>query len=256
MGSQRKTRSLWFRTAAFLPMPFASRFLSAAIVCLAGFLLASGPVAAQAPPAPATLDIQLMQKADQLSNEGKYSEAAAAYEQLVTKYPQVASVPEANFRGGYAHYLAGEYDEAIAAFKRVLDNKNLPPELAQLAELSLSMTPQVLAAKAAKLPANDPARKVALGDAVKQFDIYLQKFPKSDEVESATYGKALALFQLTQYEPAIEALRGNLTRFAQSPTVQDSQYLLALTLATLANVALQKATAVDKTADANYDEAE
>ncbi len=245
-----------FATVAFLPMPFTSRFPFAAIVCLAGFLLTSGPAAAQAPPAPATLDLQLMQKAEQLSNEGKHAEAAAAYEELVTKYPQVASVPEANFRGGYAHYLAGEYDEAIAAFKRVLDNKNLPAELAQLAELSLSMTPQVLAAKASKLPVDDPARKVALGDAVKQFDAYLTKFPNNDEAESATYGKGLALYQLAKYDESTQALRGNLKKFEKSPTVQDSQYLLALTLATQANVALQNATKLDKTADANYDEAE
>jgi TolA-binding protein len=238
-------------------MSFASRFPSAAIVCLAGSMLAGGPAAAQAPaPAPASLDVQLMQKAEQLSNEGKHSEAAAAYEELVTKFPQVPSVPEANFRAGYAHYIAGEYDAAIAAFKRVLDNKNLPPELAQLAELSLSMTPQVLAAKAGKLQPNDPGRNAALEEAVKQFDIYLQKYPNSDEAESATYGKALALYQVAKYEPAIDALRGNLKKFEKSPTVQDSQYLLALTLATLANVSMQKATAVDKTAETNYDEAE
>ena len=136
-------------------MSFASRFPSAAIVCLAGSLLARAPLAAQAPAA-ATLDAQLMQKAEQLSNEGKHAEAAAAYEELITKFPQVPTVPEANFRAGYAHYLAGEYDPAVAAFKRVLDNKTLPPELAQLAELSLSMTPQVLVAKAGKLAPDDP----------------------------------------------------------------------------------------------------
>jgi TolA-binding protein len=235
-------------------MPFDRRFPSA-IVCLAASALASGPAYAQAP-APATLDVKMMQDAEALASQGKHAEAAAVYEDLVKKFPQVPSVPEANFRAGYAHYLAGNYDAALASFKKVIDNRNLPPELATLNELSLSMTPQVLAAKAAKLPPGDPARKVALEDAVKQFDVYLTKYPSTDEAESASYGKALALYQLEKFDNSMDVLRGNMTKFAQSPTVQDSQFLLALTLATVASQSMQKATAEDKTADAQYDEAE
>ena len=179
---------------------------------MATSLLSVGPAMAQAQ-APAalrlTLDAQMMQDAEQLSAAGKHADAAAKYEELVKKFPQVPSVPEANFRAGYAHFLAGEYDPALAAFKRVLDTKNLPPELAQLSELSMSMTPQVLAAKAGKLPPEDPKRKAALEEAVKEFDAYLAKYPNSDEAESATYGKGLALFQLGKYDDAIAALRGN-----------------------------------------------
>lgn len=218
-----------------------------------------GPAGAQAPaPAPgaATLDVQMLQEAQALSDAGKYSEAGFKFDEMVKKFPQVPSVPEASFRGGYAHYLAGEYDDALADFKRVLDTKNLPAEQAQLVELSLSMTPQVLAAKAAKLPPQDQRRKTIQEDAVKQFDVYLAKYPNSDEAESATYGKSLTLFQLTRYDEAIAALRGNLTKFAQSPTVQDSQYLLALTLAAVASNAKQKPGAPDPAADAQFDESE
>jgi len=239
-------------------MLFDRRFPPAAIVCLAISLLSVGPAMAQAPApaAPATLDVQMMQDAEQLAGNGKHSEAAAKYEDLVKKFPQVPSVPEANFRAGYEHYIAGEYDEALAAFKRVLETKNLPAELAQLAELSLSMTPQVLAAKAGKLPPEDPKRKASLEEAVKQFDAYLAKYPTSDEAESATYGKALALFQLNKYDDAIAALRGNLAKFAQSPTVQDSQYLLSLVLATVGGVEKQKTGGAGPAGDAQFDEAE
>ncbi len=236
-------------------MLFDRRFPAAAIVCIASALLPSGPAFAQAPAAP-TRDQQLMQTAEQLSAEGKYAEAAAAYEEMVKQFPQMPSVPEANFRAGYAHYLAGNYDAALAAFKKVTDNKNLAQELAQIGELALSMIPQVLASQASKLPLNAPARKTALEEAVKQFDIYLGKYPASDEAESATYSKALALYQLSKYDLAIEALRGNLTKFAQSPTVQDSQYLLALTLATVASQSMAKATAADPVAEQQYDEGE
>ena len=236
------------------PTMFFDRRILSAIVCLAGSALPAGPAFSQAPPA--TLDQQMMANAEQLAAQGKHAEAAAAYEDMVKKYPQVPSVPEANFRAGYAHYIAGAFDPALAAFKRVIDNRNLPPEQATLLELSLSMTPQVLAAKASKLPPEDKARNAALEDAVKQFDVYLTKYPTSEEAESANYGKALALYQLGKYDLAIEVLRANLAKFPQSPTVQDSQYLLALTLATIASNAMMKATAADPVADQQYDEAE
>ncbi len=214
-----------------------------------------GSAAAQAPAA-VTIDVQMMQQAEALASQGKYAEAAAMYEDLVKKYPQVPSAPEANFRAGYSHYLAGNYDGALAGFKKVIDNKNLPAELASLLELSLSMAPQVLVAKAAKLPPGDPARKTTLEEAVKQFDTYLSKYPTSEEGESVNYSKALALYQLEKFDTSMEVLRGNMKKFVQSPTVQDSQYLLALTLATVASQTMQKAAAEDKTASAQYDESE
>ena len=251
MGSQRKTGSLCSRgLAQLLPMLFDRRHPIAALVCSAGAMCA-GPVAlAQAP---ATLDQQMMQKAEKLSDEGKHAEAAATYDDLVKKYAASPFVPEANFRGGYAYYNAGNFDAAVAAFKKLLDDKKTPPELA---ELALSLMPQVLSAKAGKLKPDDPARKPAFEEAVKQFDLYLSKYPASDEVESANYGKALALYQLGKYEGAATALKTNMQKFATSPTVQDSQYLLALTLGTIANVAMQGATGENKAADAQYDEAE
>jgi tetratricopeptide (TPR) repeat protein len=239
-------------------MPFPRRFPQAAIACLSLSLLEIGPARAQAPAAdaPATLDLQLMQQAEELFNGGKYSEAAAKYEELVKKFPQVPSVPEANFRAGLAHGVAGEYDEAIAAYKRVIETKNLPPELAQLVELSLSKMPQVLSAKADKLKPEDPKRKPTFEEAVKEFDDYLAKYPTSDEVESATYGKALALFQLGKYDDSIAALRANLAKFTQSPTIQDSQYLLALVLATVGGTEKQKTGGTGPAGTAQFEEAE
>ncbi len=238
-------------------MIFDRRFPTVALVCSAAALGTGSSGFAQAPAAPAapaTLDAQALQKGEQLSGEGKHAEAAATYDDLVKKYPTSPLVPEANFRAGYAHYNAGNYDLAVAAFKNVLDGRGVPPELA---ELALSLTPQVLAAKAGRLPAADPTRNQALEEAVKQFDVYLGKYPNSDEVESANYSKSLALYQLGKYEDAAKTLRANMQRFATSPTMQDSQYLLALTLGTIANVAMQKAAPnEDKSAEVQYDDAE
>ena len=229
----------------------------AALVCAAGMLLAGAPAPAQLPQppaaAPAGIDEQLLKKGEQLSNEGKHAEAAAAYEDLAKRFPVSPLVPEANFRAGYAHYNSGNYDKAEAAFKKVLDDKKSPPPLL---ELALSLTPQVLATKAAKLPATDPNRGKALEEAVKQFDAYLTKYPNSEEAESVSYGKAMTLYQLAKYADAIAVLRASMQKFAASPTVQDSQYLLALTIATSASVAAQNAPGENKAAEAQYNEAE
>ncbi len=252
MGSQSKTASLCSRTFVqkILPMIFDRRFPTVALVSSVGAMFGGAAALAQAP---ATLDAQLIQQGEQLSAQGKHTEAATVYEDLVKKYAASPFVPEANFRAGYAYYNAGNFDQAVAAFKKVLDDKKSPPELA---ELAFSLTPQVLTAKAGKLPASDPNRNRALEEAVKQFDAYLAKYPASEEVESANYGKALALYQIGKYEDAATALRANVQRFAASPTMQDSQYLLALTLGTIANVAMQKAPGENKAAEAQYDEAE
>jgi TolA-binding protein len=244
----------YLHSLASLPMPIVSRFSTAALICIVGLAVACGPAFAQTPPPAApTLDEQLMQKGEQLSNEGRYVEAAAAYEELVRKYPTSPFFSDANFRAGYTHYLGGEYDDAVNSFNTLLAGKSTPPGLM---ELALSMTPQVLAAKAAKLLPGDPARKAALDDAVKKFDVYLQKYPNSDEVESANFGKGLALFQLAKYEDAATVLRANVSKFTQSPTMQDSQYMLAVTYETIANDAMQTAGVEDKTIETYYDNAE
>ncbi|HEY3898818.1 MAG TPA: tetratricopeptide repeat protein [Chthoniobacter sp.] len=240
-------------------MLFDRRFLRIATICLASAFLETGRLAAQAPAAPGqaeTLDVQLMREAGQLFDAGQYSEAAMKYEELVDKYPQVGSVPQANFYAGRAHYLAGEYNEASKAFQRLIETKNLPPDDAGLLQLALSMAPQVLVQKASKMPPEDQTRKTTFEQAVKEFDVFLTKYPNSDEAETATYYKAVALSQLNQYDAAIQALKGNLAKFAQSPTIEDSQYLLALTLANVASISKQKATAPDPVADQQFDEAD
>ena len=253
MDSQRKTGSLCFRAfAAHLLMLSDRRLLLAALVCAVGVLCAGASAQAQAPaPSQLPLDEQAKLKGDQLVSEGKYAEAAASYEEIVTKYPTSQLVPEANLRAGSAHYSAGNYDKAAAIFKKVLDDKKAAPELAQLAA---SLLPQVSSAKAAKL--KDPERKLALEEAIKQFDQFLAKYPAGDEVESANYGKAMAFYQLGKYPDAATALQTNMQKFAASTTVLDSQYLLALTIATVASQTMQSAGGESKKADVQFDEAE
>src|SRR5205823_860254 len=108
------------------------------------------------------------------------------------------------------------------------------------------------------LKADDPKRKAAFEDAIKQFDAFIQKFPQSDYVESAYYGRALASFQIENYDDVAKTLRDSLQRFPQSESIPDSEYLLALTYATQANTMLRApnvAADVRKQAGTKFDDA-
>ncbi|HYR57856.1 MAG TPA: tetratricopeptide repeat protein, partial [Chthoniobacteraceae bacterium] len=237
-------------------MNFPTRYLIAAIVFV-HLLGASLPLArAQAPAAgqPLPLDFQALERGKDAINQQKYDDAIKAFEELLKAYPQSPAVPEATFRLGYAYYLAGDYDKSVENFQKVPTAKGAA---AELIELSMSLTPQVLAAKASKLDPKDPQREKSLTDAISQFDAFLTKFPQSEEVESANYGKALAFFQLQKLDEAEQPLRLNLQKFPQSETVQDSQFTLALVLGTEGVDALQKNPGEpDKAAMAKFDEGE
>lgn len=237
-------------------MNFASRQPIAAIVCFAGASVAVSPASAQAPAPgqPLPLDFQALERGKEAINQQKYDDAVKAFEELLKAYPQSPAVPEALFRLGYAYYLGGDYDKSVANFQKVPAAKGAP---AEIVELATSLTPQVLATKASKIDPKDPLRDKTLKDALDGFDAFLLKFPQSEEVEAANYGKAIALFQLQKFEEAAAPLRLNLQKFPQSESIQDSQFTLALILGTEAVTTLQKATGTpDPAALAKFDEGE
>src|SRR5207249_1540321 len=116
--------------------------------------------------------------------------------------------------------------------------------------------PQVMSAKVMRMKADDPKRTAAFQDVIKQFEAFIQKFPASDEAEGAQYGRALAHFQIKDYDKAVEGLRQNLAKFPKSESILESQYLLALTLTTQANAALSGSQANKVAGFAQFDEAE
>ena len=242
-------------------MRFSRRFSPLPTALLTALVIGSSPVAmrAQLPaPAaaqPAALDVQAMQRGLKLSDEGKFADANKVFADLIKRFPFPTSQlgPQAHFRIGYNLYLMGEFDKSIDQLSSLTQVKGVD---AETLELAASMVPQISVAKAVKLPEGDRARDQAFEMAAKQFDAFIQKFPKSDEVESATYGKAVSLFQIHKYEDAATALQTNLQKFPQSVTIQDSQYLLGLTLATLATNLAKASGKTDATIDQNYDKAE
>ncbi|MGB8166596.1 MAG: tetratricopeptide repeat protein [Chthoniobacteraceae bacterium] len=237
-------------------MNFASRQPIAAIVCFAGATVAVSPAQGQAPAPgqPLPLDFKALEQGKEALNQQKYEDAVKAFEELLKSYPQSPAVPEALFRLGYAYYLGGNYDKSVENFQKVPTAKGAPAEIVELAS---SLIPQVLATKASKLDPKDPVRNKTLKDALNGFDAFLEKFPNSEEVESANYGKAIAHFQLQEYVEAAAPLRLNLQKFPTSESIQDSQFTLALILGTEGVAAMQKSTgAPDPAALAKFDEGE
>ena len=204
---------------------------------------------------PQGLDQQRYNQANPLFVQQKYAEAAKVYESIQKDFPTSGYIPLANLQLGLSYFFLGEYDQGIAALRKNIAAKNVP---AEVLEDSMALIPQILLAKAQKLPPDDPARRSSLDAALADFDTFIQRFPQSLEVEQANLGKARVYYFQEKYEEAAAALRQNVQRFPTSESALDTQYMLALVLATQANVTMKKATAEGEAqaATAAYDEAE
>ena len=221
------------------------------------FLLACGalfPLSATLAQAPAgaVSSEQATAYAYDLMNAGKLPEAAAAFEDVIKKYPTSTMVSDVQFRLGYLYFLLGDYDKSRSNIDKILG----PPASSDIIELGYALIPQVLSAKASKESA-EAARKTGYEAAIKEYDAFLGKYPGSAQTESSNYGRALACFQIGKYDEAVASLRTNLKNFPQSETVLESQFLLALGLMTQAGLQAQENPGqANADADAKFGEAE
>jgi TolA-binding protein len=200
--------------------------------CLAAALLATLSLAAglhaQVDPIQAVSD-----QADALFDRQQYKDAIPAYSSLLQNYPNSQFAVPAQFHLAYAYFLTSQFQPAIDLLRKLLASPTTPPDLQEDASLLL---PQALAQQAAVAPEAD--RKAGFANAVKEYDNFVAKFPKSTSVEAALYGKAVAEYQMADYAGAARDLGRNVTTFPNSESVLDSEFLLAITLATQANLVL------------------
>lgn len=224
-----------------------SRHLPATVLTTAIVSTALVPQIAHAQAASAE---QASAAALQIFNQGNYKEAIVAYRAVLKDYPTSTVLSDAMFRIGYASHLVGDYDVALEFLKKAMQ----PPSSPDLQELCASVIPQALSAKASK-EADEAKKNAGYTAALKEFDGFLQKYPNSEQTENVTYARALTAFQLGNYEDAVANLKSNLQKFAKSDSAQDSQYLLALVLATQGATVLQADTN-SAAGNAKLDEAE
>ncbi len=194
-------------------------------------------------PAAAGLRAQTGGPAETLSLQGNaafdrrdYQGAAAAYTSLLQGYPNSEFSPDAQFHLAYADFLLGRFPPAADLLHKLQTTASTPPEMQEDVALLL---PQVLAQQATGETAT-AARVSGFQAAIREYGNFINKFGRSASLEAALYGRAVAEYQITDYAGAARDLNRNLTDFPRSETVLDSEFLLAITVATQANLTLAK----------------
>ncbi len=191
----------------------------------------------------------LIRQGNLLFDQAKYPDAAAVYERLLNSYPNAESARDAQIHLAYSRFFSGQFQPAIDQLRKILGNPATPPELQ---ELSSSLLPQVLSQQAGALPPADARRKPGYESAIAEFGAFMQKFPKSPEVETALYGRAVAAYQIGSFADAERDLRQSIATFPRSDNADDTAFLLALTIGSQANILLAKSAAA---AIKSYEEA-
>ena len=222
----------------FCPRPLFSprpSLLSAAMgmifLSLLSFAFLS-PALAQSPAA-----AQANQAAYDLYLAGDYQAALEAYQKLQKDFPTDALVPVVRSQIGFSQFFLGNFQEAIKILEASEQDPLTPSELKPTIAAFL---PQIYAALASSLDQNDAKRPEAFKTAIQKYTDYISKFPNAPQVEGARYGRALLKYQIQELDEAVTDLEENIKQFKDSPTIQDSENLLALTLATLGSIELSK----------------
>ena len=187
---------------------------------------------------------------------GNYKEAAAFYDLLLKNFPSSEAASDARFRLAYADFFLGQYDAAADLLRKLIPAQTTAPELI---EQAAGLLPQVLSQQAATLKPDDSQRQAGFQAAIKEYDAYLQKFPKAAGTDNALYGRAVAEYQIASYDAAARDLRAGLAAFPNGDSVLDTEFLLSVTLATQANLALGKeghTSAEASEADSRYADSE
>ena len=146
----------------------------------------------------------IFQAAALLYRMDKFSESAARYAQLTSKYPKDARAADAQLPAAWANYRAGRYADALAAAKGVADAEG-PDRL-----------------EAAYLRANALAQLGQRKEAVAAYDALLALPAKTaaarDTQRGARYERLIVLFKDSQFKQVLD----DAARFANPPdTVLD-----------------------------------
>ena len=171
-------------------------------------------------------------QADALFDRRQYKDAIAAYTSLLQAYPNSEFAVPAEYHLAYAEFLTGQFQPAIDQLRKLQKAPTTPADIQEDVALLL---PQVLAQQATTAP--EAERKAGFAAAAKEYEDFVNKFPKSPSVEPALYGKAVAEYQMADYPAAARDLTRNITTFPNSESILDSDFLLAFTDATEANLA-------------------
>jgi TolA-binding protein len=180
----------------------------------------------------------------EIYSSGDYKSAAAAYEKLLKDFPTDGIAFSAQIQLAFCYYFLAQFDEAAKIVAKATSGPPLSPELKQIAD---GLLPQILSAKAAAMPSSDSNRKATFDEAIGRFTEYINNYPQAQDLENAIFSRALAQYQVENYDGAVRDLELNLQKFPQSATLSGTKNLLAVTLATVGSTRLMKGDASAKT---------
>ena len=186
-------------------------------------------------------DQTLLILADVYRRLDRPAESAAMLKQLQTQHPQSKVLEEATFRLGEVAYASGDFDDAITQYSAVMTT--WPQGMyAAHAQYGLSWC---------RFKKGDSAA------AVEAVESLVKNFAGSEQARKGLYVRAMAEFQLQQYEAAEKDVLEYLKSSPAQKETLDAQYLQGLSLAgqqKFADAANVYATILK--ADAKYAEAD
>ncbi|MEO6788273.1 MAG: tetratricopeptide repeat protein [Chthoniobacteraceae bacterium] len=195
---------------------------------------------AQAPPVNNAPDAKEYEAADALFRAGKFKDAVAAFEKFLEKYKMLSPRSlDAKFRLAIASVQEGLYDDAIRHLRELISNPKIDPAAREMAQLLVAKS---LTLKASKAPADtDPqkaAQKKLFAEGVKEYETFIQSFPKSRDMDSAQFLRATLLLQMENYDEAIKGF-ATVARMGTSPYAWEALMWIGKTFFIQANALLQ-----------------
>lgn len=101
------------------------------------------PAASAAPAADSAAELQSYEAAHELFKAGKYKESAAAFEELLAKYPNGKYVPNAQYWLGYAQFSQKDYKAAMASQNKLIqafpDHAKVPDAMYNVANCQIQL---------------------------------------------------------------------------------------------------------------------
>jgi TolA-binding protein len=138
------------------------------------------------------------------TRQDKHSESIQHYQELVRLRPQAPEVPEFLYRIADSYFQGWAFDSALEVFERVQKECAGSP-WAEKAAYQLGM---VWLTRGEQRPGSrfSSQEKETYREAIRLFEAFIQKYPKSVQVPEATFGIAVALEELDQLDQSLSVL--------------------------------------------------
>lgn len=157
------------------------------------------------------VDDALYGKAEIIFTRGEFTEAIPVFSTVIEKYPNSPYIPYSLNSRAISYNNLGRYDSTIEDFRKIIyEYPNHP-----LSEEALAGIQDAL----------------SKADRSEEFEYFREEFvknnPTSNSLVNIDYQAARSLFNNQKYERAIEALKGYIEKYPESPHNPDAEFFLA-----------------------------